>query len=243
MSIISNILSNTSLWELMVLAAVIYIATQPELRKRITKLKFGEFELELQSLKQEVEKGKEKIVELEAEIENDRRQFDDILQNFDPHAPVSQLAEARQAIIAEARNLSETNSLADYLRLNASAKELYIAAVSIREKRPVSLVPELIRFLDELASDSQLGGFRLNTIWTLTSGLHRTLIACIRDGVAPMPDQQTLAYAQQVLLKLNNHPKVRADRPDAPLKGIQGPIKHAQSWLEKALVGASNNEL
>ncbi len=103
-------------------------------------------------------------------------------------------------------------------------------------------MPELIRFLDELASDSQLGGFRLNTIWTLTSGLHRTLIACIRDGVSPMPDQQTLAYAQQVLLKLNNHPKVRADRPDAPLKGIQGPIKHAQSWLEKAIAGASNSD-
>ncbi|MDO6765234.1 hypothetical protein [Agarivorans sp. 1_MG-2023] len=242
MDIISRFLGNISLWELMVLAAIIYVVTQPELRKRITKLKFGQFELELQALKEDLEKGKERIVELESEMENDRRQFDDILQRFDPNAPVGQLAHARQVIKAEARNLSETDTLADYLSLKSSAEELYVAAVSIREKRPVALLPELIRFLDELASNKELGGFRLNTIWTLTSGLHRTLIACIRDGVTPMPDQQTLAYAQQVLLKLNNHSKVQSDRPDAPLKGIQGPIKHAQTWLDKAITADDNSD-
>lgn len=235
MQILTKILENTSLWEIMLLVTLVYLLSNPEFRKRIKVIKFGDFELQLENLKEEIKKDREKIAELEEEIESDRRLFEDILSSFDPNSSVSALATTRHAIKAEARNLSEVDSLRKYLSLKSTPEELYVAAVAIREKRPVPLLTDLIAFLEEIANDKKLGGFRLNTIWTLTSALHLTLLSCIRDGVGTYPSKQTLEEAREMLKKLSENPLVQQDRPDNPAKGIRGPAKHALSWIEKGL--------
>ena len=243
MEILVKVLGNTSLWEVMLLAALIYLLSIPEFRKRIKVIKFGNFELELESLKEELKKDREKIAELEEEVENDRRLFDDILNSFDPNAPVSELAAARQTIKSEAKNLSEIDSLRKYLSLKSSPEELFVAAVTIREKRPVPLLSDLISFLEEVANESDLGGFRLNTIWTLTSALHLTLISCIRDGVGEVPDKLILEKGHKMLKVLTQNPQVQQDRPDNPTKGIRGPAKHALNWIEKGIKSMPNKPL
>ncbi|WP_414728965.1 hypothetical protein [Zhongshania aliphaticivorans] len=239
MEIVIEILKNTSLWEILFLFGLIYLFSNRSFRERITKIKFGDFELELMELKKEIQEGKEKIVELEAEVENDRRLFEDILESFDPGAPVSELAAARRVIKSEAQNISEVDSLRKFLRMDAKPEELYVAAVSIRERRPVSLLPDLIGFLDELSNDRELGGFRLNTIWTLTSAVHLTLISTIRDGVGPKLNLVTLTQAKKMLSKLEKHTKVQSDRPDNPMKGIRGPVKHALNWVNTGIKDAA----
>ncbi len=233
--ILEEILKNTSPWEILLFGVVIYFLANPDLRSRIKKIKFGDFELELEALKSEVKRGKEKIAELAEEVEGDRRLFEDILASFDPDAPVRELATARQAIKAKARTLSEVESLRGYLSLDSKAEELFAAAVTIREIRPVQLLPDLVEFLDQVASKSDLGGFRLNTIWTLTSALHLTLIASIRDGIDPKPNKESLLRAKQMLSKLIENPSVQRDRPDNPAKGIRGPARHAQNWVNEGL--------
>lgn len=235
MDIIEAILRQSSLWEITLLAVLIYLFIQPDFRKRITKIKLGNFELELQELKDQVQKGQEKIQELEEEVENERRFFEDFLEDFDPNTPISELAKVRQSIRSQAKNLTELESLKSRLNLQSSAEELYFTAVALREKRPVSLLPDLISFLQELSADKNLGGYRLNTIWTLTSALHLTLIACIRDKVGPMPDKEILEQAQRTLNALEQNPRVQQDRPDNPSKGIRGPLKHALAWVGKGL--------
>ncbi|TVV45910.1 hypothetical protein [Thalassolituus sp. C2-1] len=235
MDIIEAILRQSSLWEITLLAVLIYLFIQPDFRKRITKIKLGNFELELQELKDQVQKGQEKIQELEEEVENERRFFEDFLEDFDPNTPISELAKVRQSIRSQAKNLTELESLKSRLNLQSSAEELYFTAVALREKRPVSLLPDLISFLQELSADKNLGGYRLNTIWTLTSALHLTLIACIRDKVGPMPDKEILEQAQRTLNALEQNPRVQQDRPDNPSKGIRGPLKHALTWVGKGL--------
>ena len=81
-----------------------YYVFKPNLLKRISRVKVGDLELELESIKKEVEKGKEKITELESEIEHDRRFLEDIIDSFDPTAPVSELGPVRQKIISQAKS-------------------------------------------------------------------------------------------------------------------------------------------
>jgi hypothetical protein len=91
----------------------------------------------------------------------------------------------------------------------------------------------LIALLDELSQQKDLGGYRLNTIWTLISAVHKILISAVRDGVKPTPSNEQLIKCKNVLERLDNHPKVVADRPDNPMKGIKGPIKYSLDWVKK----------
>jgi len=236
------ILKNTSLWEVMAFFVVLYFLCNPSLLKAITRLKIGDLEIELNALKEKVAKGEEHISELEAELESERRLFEDLLDNFDPNAPLKDLAETRKAIKANAKNFAEMDSLRGYLSLDTKPEDLYAAAVTIRERRPASLVPDIVAFLSELAVDKNLGGFRLNTVWTLTSALHLTLLSTIRDGVSPKPDTTTLVKAGKVLDMLEINPSVQADRPENPMKGIRGPIKHCRTWIQKGLSSESNGK-
>lgn len=235
MEIIRTILGNTSLWEITLLLTVVYLMLKPEILRSITKLKIGDIEVELSSLKKEVQKGKDKINELEFEMKNDRKILDDLQKSFDASAPIEDLKHVRKQIKSHAKNLSDANSLKDYLSMQSSAEELYVAAVSIKESKPVALLPELISFLGDIASSNTIGGYRFNTIWTLTSGLHGILISCIRDGVEPKPNKELLISAKEVLEKLGANPKVLEDRPDKPEKGIRGPIKDCMAWINKGL--------
>jgi hypothetical protein len=50
MEIVIEILKNTSLWEILFLFGLIYLFSNRSFRERITKIKFGDFELELMEL-------------------------------------------------------------------------------------------------------------------------------------------------------------------------------------------------
>lgn len=239
MEYLKPILDNSSLWEVTVLVVVLYFLFQPSLLKTITRLKIGDLEIELNALKEQVTKGEEHISELEAELENERRLFEDLIDNFDPNAPVQELAIIRKAIKTNAKNLEEIESLKKYLTLESKPEDLYVAAVAIRERRPTALIPDIVDFLDKLAVEKNLGGYRLNTVWTLTSALHLTLLSAIRDNVPPQPDADTLLKAERMLDVLERNPRVQEDRPDNPVKGIRGPIKHCRSWIKK---GLANNQ-
>jgi len=69
----------------------VLLLSQKKFRNRISKIKLGDFEVQLDTLREEIQKGTDKIAELESEVENDRRLFEDILNSFDPDAPVSDL--------------------------------------------------------------------------------------------------------------------------------------------------------
>jgi hypothetical protein len=221
-----------SLWEIIACIIVLYLLFNPSLLNSITKLKIGDLEIELKSLKEQVAQKEEQINELEDGLENERRLFEDFIDNFDPNAPLKDLVETRKAIRANARNLKEIESLRSFLTLDVSHEDLYITAVSIRERRPVILIPDIVSFLSKLALDENLNGYRLNTIWTLTSALHLSLLSAIRDGIAIVPNK-TLSEAEHMLNILENNKRVQADRPDNPMKGIRGPIKHCRTWIKK----------
>jgi len=234
MQILYKIIENVSLWEVVLLLIVIYLMFRPDLINRISKFKVGDFEIELSELKREIQEGNEKIIELESELENEKRQFEELMDNFDANAPLSQLANIRQTIKAQARNVSEDDIFKKHLKKSAKPEELYTVAVGIREKRPVNLLPDIVSFLDDLAGDPILGGFRLNTVWTLTSAVHKILISCVKDGVEPFPSMDLLDKSEKALKKLDRNPKVLLDRPDDPMRGIRGPIKYSLNWITKA---------
>lgn len=234
MEIVAEFLKNISLWEITLLIIVVYIFFRPDLIDRITKLKIGNVEVALSELKKEVAKGNEKISELESEIEYEKRQFEELLEGFSADAPLNKLSALRQSIKAQARNVSEDEIFQKNLNTSASPEELYATAVAIREKRPINLLPDLISLMDELSKDDNLGGYRLNTIWMLTSGIHKILISAVRDGVKPFPTKKLLDKCELVLKRLDKNPKVEFDRPDNPMRGIKGPIKYSLDWIEKA---------
>jgi hypothetical protein len=161
MEILKTIIENVSLWEVVLLLVVIYLMLRPDLINRISKFKVFDFEIELSELKKEIQEGNEKIIELESELENEKRQFEELMDNFDANAPLSQLVTVRQRIQAQARNISEDDIFKKHLKKSAKPEELYAVAVGIREKRPVSLLPEVVSFLDDLAGDPTLGGFSI----------------------------------------------------------------------------------
>lgn len=234
MQIIEKILSNTSLWEVVALIIVLYLLFRPDIINRVTKFKIGDFEMELSEIKKEIKEGKVRISELEEEIENERRQFEELLNKFDANAPLNELAAIRQTIKSQSRNISDAEVFKKLLSVNSTPEQLYAAAVGIREKRPVELLPDVISLLDELAKDKDLGGFRLNTIWTLTSAVHKMLISCVSNGASPFPTNEILTKAAETLKRLEKHSSVIRDRPDDPMKGIRGPIKHSLTWIQKA---------
>lgn len=234
MEIFTKIIENVSLWEVVLLLVILYFMFKPDMINRISKFKVGEFEIELRELKEQVQQGHERITELESEIENNKKQFQSIINNFDANASLESLNEIKHKIKAQSKNLNDDLFLQEHLKTTATPEELYAAAVGIREKRPVKLLPDLISLLDELSRDENLGGYRLNTIWTLTSAVHKMLISCVRDDVNPFPSKELLVKAEIVLQQLDKNPKVILDNPNDPMRGIKGPIKHSLNWIAKA---------
>lgn len=231
--VVFAIIENSSLWEFIMVFVVLYIFLKPGLLERITKLKLGDLEVELGELKKQVAKGTEKIEDLESELENEKRQFEELINSFDASDTLDNLTSVRQAIRAQAANLEDLSTLKAMLTKDASPEQLYAAAVSVRERRPVTLFMDTINLLGQLADDKDLHGFRLNTVWMLTSAVHKMLISMVKDGVKPMATQTQLQQAVSVLNRLNVHPRVLTDRPDKPMKGIRGPVKYSLDWIEK----------
>ena len=235
LEVLKLVLENVHLWELTLLLVVIWMGRHPEYLKMIQSIKVGDLEIKIKQLEQEVSSRKEEIRELEEELESDRRLFGDLLEGFDANLPPSQLAKTRELLKANARTLTDLGELAEFLDPGASPEQLYAAAVTIRERRPTELFDKVIACLDRLAGDKNLGGIRLNTVWTLTSAVHLMLVASIRDGATPSVPTSSLRVAKSTLAKLEQNPRIQGDRPDKPERGVRGPIKHACTWIEKAL--------
>ena len=235
---IALLVENIALWEIMLFVVLIWLARQPDLLKRISHFKFGGLEIEMQALKNEVESSQSQLEELETELQHERRLFGELLDGFDANAPLAELDETRSMLRAHARASGNIDELRDSLNKTCSAEEMYATAVIFRELRPVILIPELSDCLDRLAGQDDLGGIRLNTVWTLTSALHRTLIAAIRDNVAPGVSVAILKRTEQMLTRLELNPRVQADSPERPERGIRGPIKHAREWIKRGLKDA-----
>lgn len=227
-------LNNFSLWPLIAAAALIWLLRQPNLLGRITKFSFGGFAIELEKLREELEENREQIISLESEIERNRRAFSDILEGFDPNAPLEKVVHTRNLLTANARALKDLSAVREMLSASASAEQIYAAAVTLRERRATEFYPDVVLCLDRLADQPNLGGIRLNTIWTLVSALHRMLIASIRDGIKPSLSNEQLKRSKAVLKKLAVNPRVLLDRPDAPEKGVLGPLKLALRWIDQA---------
>lgn len=161
-----KMVEQSHLWEVGLIIVVLYLIINPSILKAISKIKVGDLEIEIQNLKGVIAEGEFKINELESEIEGERRRFEDLLEKIDPNTNLAGIAGIRQMIKSNAKNINEMELLGKYLSLDASPDELNAAAISIRERRPVLLATDLIGFLETLSRDKNLGGFRLNTIWT-----------------------------------------------------------------------------
>ena len=227
-------LENVSLWPVVAIAALVWLMRQPGLLDRLGRVSLGGLEVELREVKARLEESEEQISTLENELEQEREALRELPASFDPPAPVSELAGARESLKARARAMSDLSEVRAWLGPQASASELYAAAEILRERRPTEFVGDLTDCLDRLASDPALKGVRLHTVWTLTSALHRILIAAVRDGVPPPIPEATLASAEAMLDRLEANPRVQGDKPEAPDRGVRCPIRHARRWIARA---------
>ena len=117
----------------------------------------------------------------------------------------------------------------------ASAEEIYTAPEIARTRREARLFDDIVSCLERLAKADDLQGIRLYTVWTLTSALHRTLIADIKHNETPTLSRAQLEAARAMLKVLENNPRVLGDRPDAPMKGVRSPAEWAKDWIDKGL--------
>ena len=233
------VLENLSIWPVLILAGLWWLIRHPEWLKKvpeyISKFKIGGLEVELRQLKEKLEETNRQVETLENELEREQSRFQELLSDFDPHAPVSELARTREALKAMAPGLADLSIVRSGLGEDASAEEIYAAAEIARSKRDVALFDDLVACLDRLARQDDLGGVRLHTVWTLTSALHKTLLSDVKHGEQPRLSARQLQAAKAMLERLVRNPRVLQDRPDAPLNGVRGPAKWAGDWIEKGL--------
>ncbi len=217
-------------------------AIKEELPKYVSRLKIGDVEVELREVKKDLAETKEQVAVLENDLEQERSRFHDIAEDFDIHAPVAELEKVRSALKAEAPNMDDLTPVFDGLKEGASAAQLYAAAEVVRARRDPRFFDDLVACLARLAADANLQGIRLHTVWTLTSALHRTLIAEIEHHAVPNLKPDQLRAAQRMLDTLVRNPRVLQDRPDAPMKGVRGPAKWAGDWIAKGLKKLQSSE-
>ncbi len=226
---------NFSIWPFLALAILIWLVRHPEFLDRLSRFKLGGLEFELEKLQQEVKESREEIAALENELTLQEKRFTAILEDFDEHVPVPELADMREALKAGARALEDMDVVKHSLRQDASASEIYAAAVALRERPTPSLFRDATECLDRLASDKKLRDVRLHFVWTLTSAVHKILIADLKHAPIPSIPKKDLEQAKSVLMKLEQNPRVQKDRPDAPKAGVRGPLGYALNWIEKGL--------
>ncbi|WP_377296309.1 hypothetical protein [Rhizobium sp. SGZ-381] len=225
-----------NLWSILAVFLVAFIILRPDMLRYVSKITLpGGVGIELQKLRDELEKQGQDIKVLETELSLERHNLQTVIESFDSSSPMSELIKVRKKLKSHAGQITDSSQLKSFLSKEASPEELYSAAVILRETRPVELIEPLIDCLQRLANSSTLDGIRLNTVWTLTSALHRMLIANIRDKAGVALSEQQLRRARDVLKKLERNAKVQFDNPMNPDRGVRGPIKNALSWIEKGL--------
>ncbi|MGL6482650.1 hypothetical protein ACSZNY_05215 [Aeromonas caviae] len=232
------IIENVNLWEIILLLVIIWVGRHPEYLKLIQSIKVGDLEIKIKQLEEEVSSSKDEIRVLEQELENDRRLFGDLLEGFDAQTPLPQLAKTRERLIANARTITDLKELSKFLKPSASPEELYAAAVTLRERRPTELFDHIVECLDRLSSAKDLGGIRLNTIWTLTSALHLMLIAAIRDGAPPKYPLYLCVMQKQCSVVSSNTPRSKMIGQINLRKVCVGQLNmHRHGFRERSLEG------
>lgn len=233
-------------WLVLLIILAAWLLRNPEVAKSVPKYlstaKIGDFELEFREVKQEIKAARQQVEELQNEIElQGEARVREILDGFDAHAPVSDLSSTRQAIQAAASSLENLDFVRKGLAQIEDVQALFAAAEIARTRRDIGLFDDMVACLDRLSKADDLHGVRFQTVWTLTSALHKTLIAELKHSKSTRLTSEQLEFANVVLDRLLVNPKVLEDRPDNPSKGIRGPAKWAKSWVEKAL--AERNDL
>lgn len=233
------IIENFSIWPLVIVIGLWWLVRHPELfgnlAEHISKMKVGGFEVELRRLNAKIEETTQQVNELQVEVEGEVDRFRQLVSSFDPHAPVEDLAATREALKVMAGSINDLADIRKGLLPGATPEALYASAEVARARRDVSLFDDLVACLDRLARDDDLLSIRLYTVWTLTSALHRTLIAGIKHAEKPAFSPAQLTAAKKMLAALVQNPRVLADRPDAPMRGIRGPAKWADDWIDTGL--------
>jgi hypothetical protein len=218
------------LWLLIPLALTLYVLCRPSVLRYVSRVKFGDFELELASLKEELKDTKQKLVESHSEVRA-------LIEKLDAAGTVSQLRDASQGLKTRAAHLSG-DDLAEALaglQPGAGPAALHAAAVIARKRTDPAALAALVECLDRLSSADDLGDIRLNTIWHLASAAHLTLVAIYKNGAVPHPDRVLLIRAKATFERLLTHPRVVQDHPENPRKGVRGPAGHALAWIETGL--------
>ena len=205
-----------------------------ELPKYISSFKVGGFELELREMKEALMETKETVAVLENELAEERVRFNTILTSFDPHAPVAELEETRIALKSLAPGLTDLKPVLAGLESGATPEALYAAAEVLRNRSDISHFDRLVACIERIAGSPSLEGYRLHTVWTLTSAVHKLLIREVRQTARPHLTVDQLQRADEALAVLQRHPQVLRDRPDNPSQGIRGPAKWARDWIARA---------
>ena len=235
---IKLIVENVSLWPILGVAVVWWAMRHPDILQRVHEIVLpGGTRIVLKRLEEKVERQAEDIKILETELALERDNLQKLSESFEAGAPLLDLGSVREKIKSISGQIKNKSELKRYLTKDASPEEIYIAAVILRESRPIELLEPLLDCLDRLAGSETLAGIRLNTVWTLTSALHRILIASIRDKVGLPLTEAQLRRTQEVLNKLERNSRVQLDSPLNPEHGVRGPINNALKWVEKGLAG------
>lgn len=224
-------------WIIFVLSAVLLLVVRPGALDRVAGVEFLNFKLQLREIEKQVASARQ---DLEV-VRTETSQYQKIMENVDISVPVGELAEVRRSLTNIGARLTDGDlgEVTKGLRPEATPEEVYAAAVIARARKDPALFDELVACLDRIAHADNLADLRLNTVWTLTSALHLTLVAAMKYSDGAITRSQLLR-AREVLDTLVKQQRVRDDRPDAPLRGINGPAKHAREWIETGLKGLAD---
>lgn len=214
-------------WIIALFLLAVWLIRNPKFLARISRVKIGSVEFELLAAK--IEAAEAKIETLAYENE----EYRNVLTSFDADGPVETVRGKLKALAG--RNAIDNATIIKGLAAEASAEEVYSASVMARVRRDPALFDSIIRCLDRLSKDDDLGGIRLKTVWTLASAAHQTLVSAVKYSSKVPLTREQLGTAKATLSRLMINPRVLEDRPDLPSKGVRGPTQHALNWIEKAL--------
>jgi hypothetical protein len=222
-------------WLLLAIGLVLWIALNPavlrKIRENVSGAKFGSFEIQLRELKEQVVQAQAQVQDLTEA----NRQLSEIVAGIDPDAPAEQIAGARQALKAIAGDIDNLDEIYADLDEGTPPERFYAATEILRKRRAVEGFDRLIAAVDRIAANPDLEGLRLKFIWTLADAVRVTVLSAVKYSPMPRLTREQLLGAQTALEKLNDHPKVAADRPDDPKKGVRGPTRYALVWIGKGL--------
>ncbi|TYC67778.1 hypothetical protein FMN63_17180 [Stappia sp. BW2] len=235
------------IWFIALAAFVVWLVRNPHylttLSKHVSSAKIGDLEVQFREVKEEIKAARQQVEELQNDVLNQNAaRLEQILEGFDTHASIRDLADTREAIKAIAPDLDDLSFVEEALRNYKNPKELYAAAEIARARRSPALFDDIVVCLDEVARAPDLKGIRLYTVWTLTKALHMTLVADIKHSPRPVLTRKQLLAADEMLNRLIANDRVQLDRTDDPTKGVQGPAKWSKDWIAKGLARLNSQQ-